>query len=148
MFDLFRKLFKSVKNPQYPISSILIIEDSPADRLFIQRILEKRRFSVFTASNGETGLDIVYHNKIDLIILDYIMPNLDGLKIGNILKQDYRTKNIPIIFLTVVESSEAILGCYEFSAVYLHKPVGAKELLRQIESLLASANNKDQVDRI
>ena len=143
MFDLFRKLFKRGKDPQYSASSILIIEDSAADRLFFQRVLERKGYTVFTASDGETGLDIVCHNKINLIILDYILPNADGLKIGNILKQDARTKNIPIIFLTMVESSEAILGCFEFSAVYLHKPVGAREFLRQIERLLTESKNKD-----
>ena len=145
MFNIFGKF--GDKGQQHSVASILVIEDSASDRMFIQRVLEKKGHSVFIADDGEIGLNIIYRNKIDLIILDYILPGMNGLKIGHILKADARTKNIPIIFLTVVESAEAVLGCYEFGAdAYLHKPVGAKELLGQVEMILEDAKGKD-IDR-
>jgi len=142
VFNIFKNI--SGKEQQGSIGSILVIEDSTADMMFIQRVLEKKGYSIFKAADGEIGLSIIYNNQIDLIILDYILPGMNGPKVCQILKQDSRTKSIPIIFLTVVEGGD-ILECYGAGAErYLHKPVTAKELLRQVETLLFESKGKEK----
>lgn len=141
MFGLFNK-FK--KGKIVPHASILVIEDNEVDRLFIQRTLEKRNHLVFTAGNGEEGLRLVYQHKIDLIILDCILPGMSGLKVCETLKQDERTESIPVVFLSVVEGGE-ILEFYGAGAeFYLHKPVTAKELLREVQILLSESRKADK----
>ncbi|MGH2563616.1 MAG: response regulator, partial [Ginsengibacter sp.] len=89
---------------------------------------------------------LAHQHKIDLIILDYILPGMSGLQVCQILKQDQRTRKIPIIFLTVVDGGE-ILEFYGAGAeFYLHKPVTTKELLRQVEILLADAGKDKDFD--
>lgn len=134
LFNKFRK--KEILNP----SHILVVEDNEADRKLIQRTLEKGGHSVFSAHNGEEGLRLVGEHKIDLIILDYLLPGANGIKVCEILKRDRRTKDIPIIFLTVVEGGGEILGFYEAGAeVYLKKPIDRKHLLKEVTQLLAES---------
>ena len=85
-----------------PRQKVLIIEDHPATRKLLQDILQKE-FNIFSAQNGEEAVDLVYNNKdIDLILLDVIMPKMDGFEVCKRLKGDAQFANIPIIFLTIM----------------------------------------------
>ena len=120
-----------------PLASILVIEDSEADRVLIQRTLERKNYSIIVAQDGETGLKLVHEQKVDLIILDYFLPGMNGVEVCRILKGDKETRNIPIIFLTVVESGEKILECYGSGGeAYIHKPINGKDLLREVRTIL------------
>jgi len=120
-----------------PIATILVIEDSEGDRALIQRTLEKKNYSVITANDGESGLKAAREREVDVIILDYLLPGMNGLEICRILKEDKRTQKIPIIFLTVVESGEAILECYGSGAEsYMHKPIDVRALLKEVKLML------------
>ena len=133
MFGLFRKH----KKQDEPVVSILVIEDSEADRVLIQRTSEKKTYSVILANDGESGLRLIREHKIDLIILDYFLPGMNGAEICQILKADKETQYIPVIFLTVVESGEKILECYGSGGEsYIHKPINAKDLLREVRTIL------------
>ena len=136
MFNLLEK-FKIKKESNLTSAAILIVEDNDADRILIQRTLEKKNYAVFTAPNVEGGLSLLQRYKVDLIILDYILPGLNGLNLCKILKENKRTKNIPIIFITVVDGGCEIIQFYEAGAeVYLHKPIDSKQLLKEVEQLL------------
>lgn len=120
-----------------PIATILVIEDSEGDRALIRKTLEKKNYSAILANDGESGLKIAHEFKVDLIILDYLLPGMNGVEVCKILKDDKRTAHIPIIFLTVVESGEAILECYGSGAEsYMHKPIDAKLLLKEVGTIL------------
>lgn len=120
-----------------PIATILVIEDSQGDRALIQKTLEKKNYSVITANDGESGLKVTREHKVDVIILDYLLPGMNGLEVCRILKEDRRTRSIPVIFLTVMESGETILECYGSGAEsYMHKPIDAKALLKEVKSML------------
>lgn len=144
-YALFSLLGKSKvqKDSDLTTAAILIIEDSKADRMLIQRTLEKKNYAVFTAPDGESGLELIQKYKIDLIILDYLLPGVNGIKVCEILKTDVRTKDIPVIFLTVVEGGGEIIGFYEVGAeVYLHKPIDGKHLLKEVTALLAESKSQ------
>lgn len=120
-----------------PIATILVIEDSEGDRALIQKTLEKNNYSVITANDGESGLKVTREHEVDVIILDYLLPGMNGLEVCRILKEDRRTRSIPVIFLTVVESGETILECYGSGAEsYMHKPIDAKVLLKEVKLML------------
>lgn len=143
MFGLFSK-----NDQKRPLATILVIEDSEGDRALIRRTLEKKNYSVISANDGESGLKIVRERKVDAIILDYLLPGMNGLEVCRILKEDKRTRNIPTIFLTVVESGEAILECYGSGAEsYMHKPIDAKTLLVEVKSILSEAKENGGEDQ-
>lgn len=145
MFGLFSK-----SEQRTPIATILVIEDSEGDRALIQRTLEKKNYSVITANDGESGLKAAREREVDVIILDYLLPGMNGLEVCKILKEDKGTANIPIIFLTVVESGEAILECYGSGAEsYMHKPIDAKALLKEVRLMLLEGKedaNKNETE--
>jgi len=143
LFGLFSK-----NDQKRPLATILVIEDSEGDRALIRRTLEKKNYSVISANDGESGLKIVRERKVDAIILDYLLPGMNGLEVCRILKEDKRTRNIPTIFLTVVESGEAILECYGSGAEsYMHKPIDAKTLLVEVKSILSEAKENGGEDQ-
>ena len=126
------------REQEWLAASILVIEDSAADRTLIQRTLERKNYSVIVAHDGELGLKLVHEHKIDLIILDYLLPGMNGIEICKILKGSKETRNIPVIFLTVVEAGETILECYGAGAeAYIHKPIDGKNLLREVKLMLS-----------
>ena len=96
---------------------ILTIEDNPTDQRFIQKVLEKEGYVVLTASSGEEGLQIAKEKKPDMIILDEILPGIHGVEIGKRLRQDPQTKNIPFLFLTIVDSPKVVLEHFELDAI-------------------------------
>ncbi len=146
-------LLNLFRNPHHPnddqesLASILIIEDTEADRVLIQRSLEKGNYSVIAAPDGETGLKCADEHDIYLIILDYLLPGKNGLETCKILKGDPRTKDIPVIFLTVMDGGGVILDCYGAGAeAYIHKPIDTRHLLREVEFVLSEARKNQRED--
>ena len=117
--------------------NILTIEDSPTDQLFIQKTLEKEGYTVFTAASGQESTGIIETQKLDLIIIDEILPDTRGTEICKKIKADERTRDIPVLFLTVVDEPEVILAHFDLDVInHLTKPISAKKLLAQVEAIL------------
>jgi len=121
--------------------NVLIIDDEESFTFFVKLNLQTETrydFKVTTANNGKEGLNIARTIKPDLILLDIMMPDMDGTDVAEKLLLDPRTKNIPIIFLTAVarkdevEENEGMIGGREFIA----KPVDKEELINRIEKTL------------
>ena len=116
---------------------ITIVDDEKDLVGVIKDFLEERGLSVSTAFNGREGVEVIKRERPDLIVLDIIMPGMDGRDVLVELKKDLQTKDIPVIILTV--KSEQLdrtygleLGAYE----YLAKPYDGYRLLRQINRIL------------
>ncbi len=86
-------------------TTILIIEDNRGDQELISKLIIKSGGKAIIANNGETGISIACETKPDLIILDYFMPGENGEEVCRKLKGREETKNIPVLFLTINESS-------------------------------------------
>ncbi len=116
---------------------ILLIEDE-ADMVYALTIqLEAEHYKVLCAQDGQTGLDMARRDKPDLIILDLMLPRVDGYKICRMLKFDEKYKNIPIIILTArVQDEDKKLGIEVGADAYITKPFNVQILLDKISALL------------
>ncbi len=115
---------------------ILIADDEPSIRLTIRRMLEKD-YIVLEATNGEEAVDIAKAQKPDIILMDLMMPKMDGYTACSEIKADQATTEIPVIILTVISHEFNKKFAIEMGADgYITKPFSADELLRQVKQVL------------
>ena len=118
------------------IKNILVVDDSPTERFFTVEILTKAGYNVSTAENGEEGITKAKAQLPDLIIMDVVMPGLNGYQATRTLHRDDQTKHIPIIVCTTKgQETDKIWGLRQGALDYLTKPVNGDELLVKIAAL-------------
>lgn len=123
--------------------TILIIDDTEVDHRVASAAVERGGYSVLKAYNGKTGIALAQEHKPSLILLDYMMPDILGPEVCNILKANESTKNIPVLFLTSMDTPDSIINCYqEGGENYLAKPISPKLLLKQIQLILKDAGHQ------
>lgn len=116
---------------------ILLIEDETDMVYALTLQLEAIDYEVLSATDGQTGLDMARKENPDLIILDLMLPKMDGYKICRMLKFDERYKKIPIIMFTArVQDQDKKLGQEVGADAYITKPFDSTELLNRISALL------------
>ncbi len=122
---------------------ILIIDDDP-DALEISRArLETQGYKVLAVDDGEKSLEIIRKKRPDVILLDVVMPKVDGLSICRIIKKDEKIKNIPVILLTAKEMIADVDRGFEAGANdYVTKPVDWNKLIDKIKKLTRKLQNK------
>jgi len=115
--------------------TVLVIEDEHNVAAFIQKGLKEAGFEVFLAYNGEQGLELLQQKQIDLIILDVILPGVDGLEISRKIRNS-GPEGVPILMLTALGSTENVVkGLDNGADDYLVKPFKFQELLARIRAL-------------
>lgn len=121
-------------------SKILVVDDEPNIVEFLEIDLSGAGYEVITAYNGKEALKRVKEERPDLILLDVMMPELNGFRTCEILRKDVDNISIPIIMLTFKDEESDIAQALELGADdYAIKPVKRNELFRKIESLLSKA---------
>ena len=116
--------------------TILIVDDNPTDLALIKKTVEKLGHRAVTAVNGSEGYEIARTQLPDLILSDCRMPEMDGVAMCRLLKDDETTKSIPIVFLTGVDSPKTVIDCFDLGVNnYLCKPIRPKLLTAQIETI-------------
>ena len=131
---------------------ILAVDDAPEILDAVKGILAPT-YTVRAAVSGELALKIVEKQQPDLILLDIMMPDMDGFEVCLRLKQDPKTRDIPVIFLTGLDQPTAETVGFEMGAVdYIHKPFNPEILKVRVEAHLASQQQKadlrDTLDRV
>ncbi len=122
------------------MSRILILEDALLSRRILKKTLQSGGHEVIEATNGIEGLDIVATQPIDCILLDLLMPMMDGLQVLTILEQ--RGSKIPVIVITADIQSTTRQQCLDLGAVaVLHKLVDPQQLLLTIDMVMQSKAN-------
>ena len=117
--------------------TILIVDDTPANLQILFQHLTEAKYKVLVAQDAVTAIQIAEQNKPDLILLDIIMPDIDGLETCCILKRNNQTKNIPIIFMTASLLNDNKIEGFELGAVdCISKPIDRLELLARIKTHL------------
>lgn len=116
---------------------ILIVDDQPINIKIVQRKIEKAGMEVLVASNGHECLRMVDLNKPDIILLDIMMPEMDGIETCSKLKANPETSDIPIIFITAKSAKEDVLQGLDTGAVdYITKPLELDETMARIQTQL------------
>lgn len=119
--------------------SVLVVDDEPMTRTLLQLMLAPADYEVSEAGDGFEALEKIEQNTPDIMILDVMMPNMDGLMLCRILREREDTVNTPIILLSAKTTPEAIQeGLFAGANRYLTKPVSRKDLLDSLAELLAS----------
>jgi two-component system response regulator VicR len=118
---------------------VLCIEDEQEMIDLIKLILERRGFEVLGAVGGKEGLEVIRREKPDLILLDLMMPEVDGWEVYRQMKADEQVKDIPVIVVTAkAQSIDKVLGLHIAKVDdYVTKPFGPQELLKSINKVLA-----------
>lgn len=119
------------------IYKILVVDDDRVTRLRLEHLLKNAGYSVLTAANGKQAIDIVRTETIDLVLTDFMMPVLDGVKTARLIRQLYDRAELPIIMMTAMEGREQILQVFEVGANdYIAKPLDNEILLARLNSQL------------
>ncbi len=131
-------------------TKILVIEDDEAIRDVIRFTLESNGFTqVLTAGDGALGLRMAQREQPSLILLDLMLPQLDGLSVCRELKRDEATRNIPVIMLTAKsEESDIVLGLELGACDYITKPFSNKVLVARVRAQLRSGIEQEQSNEI
>ncbi len=115
---------------------ILIVDDSPTETHIYKVMLEKNGYEVITAPSGETGVRRAKKYLPDLILMDVIMPGINGFQATRIISKDKATENIPIIIITTKDQeTDKVWGMRQGAKDYIVKPVKEKELILRVKEL-------------
>ncbi len=117
---------------------VLIIDDSPTELHLFQNMLEQSGFSTLVADSGEDGLRQAAASKPDCILMDVVMPGMNGFQATRKLSQDPITSNIPVIMITTKDQeTDKIWGMRQGAVEYLVKPIKADDLVQKINAVMA-----------
>ena len=120
------------------MAKILVVDDDVDNRLIIKTVLENANHSVSESVDGKLGIELALNEKFDLIILDVMMPKIDGWQVCETLKSDLKTKDIPILILTARTTFlDEIQRRGSRADEYLTKLADHKTLLETVEKLLS-----------
>ncbi|MEW8027862.1 MAG: response regulator [Candidatus Thiodiazotropha sp.] len=140
--NIFRKGREQSVESDVPVSSqskarVLVVDDSPTEIHIFKKILEKQGYQILVAKDGQEGVDIAIQELPDIILMDVVMPVLNGFQATRQLKNNESTANIPVIMVTTKgQQTDKNWGMRQGATEYLVKPVAPAELLHKIKALI------------
>ena len=124
---------------------VVVIEDEPDIREVTEHNLAREGYHVYSSPDGEKGLRLVREKSPDLVLLDLMLPGLDGIEVCRELKADRETRAIPVIMVTAKgEESDIVLGLGMGADDYIAKPFSPKELIARVKAVLRRGPGKDR----
>ncbi|GIX34461.1 MAG: response regulator [Lysobacteraceae bacterium] len=119
------------------MATILIVDDSPTDTRVFSTVLERNGFTVITADNAEDGVAKARDEQPDLVLMDVILPGMNGFQATRALARDPATQHIPVIIVSTKNmETDRVWGLRQGAKDYLVKPPSEKELVHRIRALL------------
>ena len=119
------------------MARILLIEDSPTEAAVMVQLLERNGHQVTTSANAEDGIASCKRDKPDLVLMDVVLPGMNGFQATRDLSRDSQTGHIPILIVTTKSmETDRVWGMRQGAKDFLTKPVDAKALLQRIDTLL------------
>lgn len=120
------------------MAKVLIVDDSPTERHLLSRILQDSGHQIVTANDGEEGLQRAKATLPDLVLMDVVMPGLNGFQATRKLKKDPATAHIPVVIVTTKDQdTDREWGMRQGANAYLVKPISAEALLGQVAELVS-----------
>jgi diguanylate cyclase (GGDEF)-like protein len=130
----------------FSVPTILVADDEPLNRTLIQRRLEREGYQVLTARNGSEAVERARASLPDLVILDVMMPEMDGMDACRLLKETESTHDIPVIFLSARDETEMKVSGLSLGADdYISKPFEAEELIARVHVAIRLKRERDQL---
>ena len=128
------------------MARILIVDDSPSQLVGIQRIVEKLGHAALTAEDGQGGVEMAKVTLPDLVLMDVVMPGLNGFQATRTLSRDPTTKHIPVVLVTTKDQdTDRMWGLRQGAKAYLTKPFGENDLAEVLDRLLPTASGDEVV---
>jgi len=126
------------------LAKVLIIDDSPEFRVLMGKIMERAEHEILTAQDGDEGLQVARAQQPDLILLDYMMPGMNGNEVFHELRDNDNTCMIPVIMITAFSTnyeSDRTAALRAGMEDYLTKPISPKDLIERVNNLLYLRRN-------
>ncbi|MFO1493927.1 MAG: response regulator [Lysobacterales bacterium] len=119
------------------MARVLIVDDSPSQLLVLKRIVEGQGHEVITAEDGQQGVDMAKKHVPDLILMDVVMPNLNGFQATRTIAREKTTSHIPVILVTTKDQeTDRVWGLRQGAKGYITKPVNEAQLVQAIREHL------------
>ena len=119
------------------MARILIVDDSPSQLLGMKRIVEKLGHEIVTAEDGASGVEVAKNTLPDLILMDVVMPNLNGFQATRAISKEPTTSQIPVVLVTTKDQeTDKVWGMRQGAKAYITKPFTEAQLIEVINSLL------------
>lgn len=119
------------------MARVLIVDDSPSQLIGLQRIVEKMGHTVITAEDGAAGVEAARRELPDLILMDVVMPNLNGFQATRQISKEPATSHIPVVLVTTKDQeTDKVWGMRQGAKAYVTKPVNEAELMQTLKDLL------------
>ena len=126
------------------MEKILVVEDRVSDVIFLKKILEKEKYDVVYAENGKDALSIVENNTPDLVILDIVLPDIDGFEICKRIRSNNKLISLPVLFYSAIKTiDDKLLGLEMGASDFLSKSADERELIARIKNLLKAKRKVD-----
>jgi twitching motility two-component system response regulator PilH len=120
------------------MAKVLIVDDSPTEIHILKGMLERHGYECIGAESGEQGIELAHSARPDLILMDIVMPGLNGFQATRHLTRDPQTRQIPIIIVsTKSQETDKVWGLRQGARDYLTKPVTEDDLISKIQAVLA-----------
>ena len=119
---------------------VLVVDDNRINRLKLSRALKSEGYDVLEAQGGKEALDALASERIDLVLLDLLMPDVDGFQVLEKMQVEQQTREIPVVMVTAVDEADDLKKCMEIGAVdYITKPFDIDILKERVQNHLANA---------
>ena len=129
-------------------TTLLVVDDNESNRDMLSRRLQRKGYRVLTAADGEQALALVADEHVDLVLLDIMMPQMDGWEVLKLLRVDDETSDIPVAMLSArTEAKDRVQGLQEGAIDYICKPFALQELLGKIETIFSQLGERGQATR-
>ena len=135
-------------NLQEETPTILIVDDNPNNIKIVALILRSLKYKIVIATNGEQAIELVEQTRPDLILLDIMMPKMDGFEACSIIKEKEENSNIPVIFITALNDTESLVKGFKAGGVdYITKPFNKDELVSRVKTHLELKQTRDRLEK-
>ncbi|MBP7175570.1 MAG: diguanylate cyclase [Thermoclostridium sp.] len=126
---------------------LLIVDDTPENLEISGKILEKESYDIYVADSGETALDLASNVKFDLILLDIMMPVMDGFEVCRRIREKPEYGSVPVIFLSAKAGIESVMKGFELGAVdYVRKPFNPAELVARVKIHVELKKTREELE--
>ena len=126
--------------------TILVVDDVPQNIKLLDAVLAPRGYAVIGATSGAAGLEAVASSRPDLILLDIVMPEMDGFEVCRRLRGDVATRYLPIVMITASGSAEKVSAIEAGADDFIGKPFDQAELLARVRSLIRIKRYHDTIE--